>query len=148
MYAEYEDITSRIEIPPVWFDEYSVPRYCEFAPSRSSNIHLGEIALAEITCQSCRRLFRVAFSRLNVASGTIAEAIRTRTLHYGDPPNIRCCLAGPSMNSVPRRVIEYWHRHDQRYVQNREIKDRAYFIWARDPSLELDILPEWAKIID
>jgi hypothetical protein len=141
----YDDITSRIDTDPVWFDEHAVPRYCEFAPGRSVSIYLGEIALAEITCQSCKRLFRVAFSGMNVASGTIAEAIRSKTLHYGDPPNVRCCQAGASMNSEPRRVIEYWHRHDQRYVENKVIKNDAYFRWLRDHSLEVDIRPDWVK---
>ena len=147
MHAQYDDITSRIDTPPVWFDEFSVPRYCEFAPYRSASIHIGEIALVEITCQSCLRVFHVGFSRLNVPSGTIAGAIRARTLHYGDPPNVRCCDAGPSMNSVPRCVLEYWHRFDQQYVENGLIVNNAYFTWVRDRSLETSILPDWAKVL-
>jgi hypothetical protein len=145
MHAQYDDINSRIGTPPIWFDEHAVPRYCAFAPHRSASIYVGEIALAEITCQSCGQAFHVAFSRLNAPSGTVAEAIRTKTLHYGDPPNVGCCGAGPSMNSVPRRVLEYWHRHDQRYVENRMIIDQAYSDWVRDRSLEAtDIGPDWA----
>jgi hypothetical protein len=79
MHAHYDDIISRIGIPPVWFDDHAVPRYCEFAPEKSASIHIGEIALAEITCQECGHVFHIAFSKLNVPSGTIAEAIRAKT---------------------------------------------------------------------
>ena len=40
---------------------------------------------------------------------TLSERIRDMTIAYGDPPNIGCCPAGPTMNSVPRRVLEYWY---------------------------------------
>jgi hypothetical protein len=51
------------------------------------------------------------------------------------------------MNSEPRRVLEYWHRHDPRYVEgDRIINDKAYFKWLRDPSLETDIQPKWVKV--
>jgi hypothetical protein len=142
VYGSYDDILSRIGSPPVWFDEHAVPRYCTFEPVRSPNIHIGEIALVEITCQNCGHVFHVAFSRLNMPSGTIAEAIRMKTLHYGDPPNVWCCSAGPSMNSIPRRVLEYWHRHDKRYVEDNRIINQAYFQWVRDPSLEVDLQVE------
>lgn len=163
MYPSYRDILSRIEDEPLWFDEHAVPRFCEFAPSRSASIHVDECALAEITCQACGRLFRVAFSTVNVRAKHIetmkefrartadseseqvnirpvADAIRERTLHYGDPPNVNCCLAGNSMNSEPRRVIEYWVRRDPAYVHGKLITDPGrYFEWTRDHSLEVDI---------
>src|SRR5215831_15129111 len=119
MHASYDDITSRIGIAPIWFDEHAVPRYCAFEPARSASIHIGEIALAEITCQECQRRFRVAFSVVNCREQTIAEAIQNKTLHYGDPPrhggdpaDRYACGAGASMNSEPRRVLEYWRRFD------------------------------------
>jgi len=44
-------------------------------------------------------------------------------------------------------VLEYWHRHDPRYVENRRIiNPSAYFDWVRDRSLEeIDIVPDWAR---
>jgi hypothetical protein len=151
--ASYYDIISRIGDPPIWFDEHGVPRYCEFAPQRSASIYVNEVALAEIACQGCGRVFHVAFSGVNVQSGTIAEAIEAKSLHYGDPPNIECCAAGPTENSIPRRVLEYWHRcFDERYVENdrrlgiRVVKNPvAYFEWIRDRTLEVDICPGWAR---
>jgi hypothetical protein len=153
MHASYDDIMSRISTAPIWFDEYAVPRYCAFGPHRSTSIHIGEIALAEITCQECQRRFQVAFSAMNFRERTIAEAIQNKTLHYGDPPrhdgdpaDIRACLAGASMNSEPRRVLEYWRRHDKRYVKDNLIIDNAYFSWVRDRSLEIDIQPDWVEV--
>jgi hypothetical protein len=152
MHASYDDIISRISTAPIWFDEHAVPRYCAFEPGRSASIHIGEIALAEITCQACQRKFHVALSPVNFPDGTIAEAIRSRTLHYGDPPrhdgdpnDRQACAAGASMNSEPRRVIEYWHRHDRRFVEGPRITNMAYFEWVRDPSLEIDIQPGWVE---
>ena len=80
MHASYDDITSRIGTAPIWFDEHAVPRYCAFEPKRSASIHIGEIALAEVTCQGCQRKFCVAFSAVNFREQTIAEAIRSGAL--------------------------------------------------------------------
>jgi hypothetical protein len=143
MHESYDDIMSPIGSPPIWFDEHAVPRYCVFALDRSASVYVDEVALAEIMCQECGRVFHVAFSRANVPSGTIAEAIRAKTLHYGDPPNVRCCAAGNTMNSIPRRVLEYWHRAHKEYIENNKIINwAAYSRWVRDPSLEVDIQHE------
>jgi hypothetical protein len=154
MHASYDDIISRISTAPIWFDEHAVPRYCAFKPERSASIHIGEIALAEITCQECQRRFRVALSVVNFREQTIAEAIQNKTLHYGDPPrhdgepaDPHPCHAGASMNSEPRRVLEYWRRHDGRYVEGTRITNtKLYFEWVRDPSLEIDIQTERVRV--
>ena len=139
----YKDILTRIDSPPIWFDENAVPRYCAFDPSESASIYVAEVALAEITCQSCGRMFfQVAFSSLNMGSQKIAEAIRDRTLRYGDPPNVGCCSAGLAMNSVPRRVLEYWHRHHREFVKDHKILSREYHTWRRDPALEVSLEPD------
>src|SRR5258708_13858080 len=119
MDGTYDDIISRIGIPPVWFDEHAVPRYCAFTPHRSASIHIGEIALIEITCQGCGRVFHVALSAVNAPSQSIAEAIRAKTLPYGDPPNIACCVAPPSSNIFPSHGLSHTLLHDPRPVQNR-----------------------------
>ena len=135
MHANYDDIRSRINEPPIWFDEVAVPRYVEFAPAHLSNIYAKEAALVLIACQACGTRFKVAFSRstmddvydrmANRSSQRLAEAIRAGTIHYGDPPNIGCCPAGPTMNCDDLRVIEFWHRPDLE--------------WVRDGSLEMAI---------
>jgi hypothetical protein len=145
MYADYKDIRSRINEPPQWFDENAVPRYCTFHPSCLASIYAKEGVLAEITCQQCRNEFFVAFSELNMwqlivatknrTERTLADLIRSKELHYGDPPNIGCCHGGETMNSAPRRVIEYWRRTPQ-------------MVWERDSSLEIDIQPLWVLSLD
>ena len=50
------------------------------------------------------------------------------------------------MNSEPRRVLEYWERHEKRYVKDNLIIDNAYFTWLRDPSLEINIQPAWVEV--
>jgi hypothetical protein len=141
----YPDIRSRIASPPIWWDEHAVPRYCEFEPSKMVNSGAGEAALVEIECQNCRQLFRVAFSNVNWRDGSIAEAIRAKVLSYGDPPIIPCCVDAGSMTSMPRRVLEYWHRHDPKYVgakdgfKNVVLDLKAWDTWTRDVALEIDI---------
>jgi hypothetical protein len=151
MHASYDDIVSRISVPPIWFDEHAVPRYCTFEPARSASIYIGEIALVEITCQACGHSFQVALSAVNFDEKSLADAIRDNTLHYGDPPrhdHVDACRAGSSMNSWPRRVLEYWHRHDEAFVGGspRHVTSMEYFTWKRDQSLEIDILPDWATV--
>lgn len=133
MHCDYADIRSRIEGAPVWFDENAVPRYEPFRPQALADIYAQEAALVLIGCQSCRTRFTVAFSRSHMdhmldlmakrETVTLAERIRDDSLHYGDPPNIGCCPAGPTMNCDDIAVLEYWHRPD--------------FAWVRDPSLEM-----------
>ena len=144
----YDDIRSRIAEPPLWWDEHAVPRYCAFGPGEVANIYADEAVLAHIRCQACQADFHVAFSSsrserlIDLAMRTppdesierlkaedakgpyLARVIREGIPHYGDPPNVECCAAGPTMNSDMLRVVEYWRRGDE---------------WARDPSLEVFI---------
>lgn len=140
----------QIPEPPKWFDLTSVPRYCDFAPNKIANIYAKECALMEIECQSCRTKFlvaidtRLARSQISGVQGDteLADLIRSEKIHYGDPPNIRCCPAGPSMNSIPIRVLEYWHRHQKTLARPgsslRHISPDALH-WQRDPGLEIEI---------
>jgi hypothetical protein len=121
MNTEYNDIRSRIPEPPTWWDEFAVPWYCDFHPRRAANIYAREVALLLIECQACGAEFHVCMSD----RGGVAEAIRDGSLHYGDPPNVRCCEAGPSMNCIDVRVMEYWHR--------------PRLEWSRDASLEMEL---------
>lgn len=123
MHQHYEDILDRIDEPPTWFDEQGVPRYGAFSPDRLNNIYAHEAALAEITCQGCGRPFSVAMDGRYAGKGRgLCDDIRLGRLHYGDPPNMRCCAAGPTMNSVTHRVLEYWSRDSELRLD-----------WQRDP---------------
>lgn len=140
MNRDYADIRSRIPEEPQWFDEFAVPRYCAFSPREIADIYADECMLMEIQCQRCERPFMVAVSskridRLDLATKTyspsLADRVKSRALSYGDPPNVDCCAAGPTMNSIPVRVIEFWR------------KER--FDWVREASLEVEVTPEWAE---
>lgn len=151
MNHHYDDIREKIPEPPQWWDENAVPRYCPFTPDAVADLYAHEVVLAEVTCQGCGHLFRVAFSLNSLTKipvgHTLADAIRDKALHYGDPPNIGCCAAGPTMNSEPRRVVEYWHTHHKEYVKEGGIvADGRYFDWVRDPMLEVEIVPDWVEI--
>lgn len=121
MNNEYHDIRSRISEPPKWWDENAVPRFCEFAPRHAANIYAREASLVLIECQGCRTPFKVCV----IGFGKLAQRIRDGSLHYGDPPNVECCIGGPTMNCIDVRVLEYWRRKDSD--------------WERDPALEVGL---------
>lgn len=144
MNHHYRDITDKLG-EPKWWDEHAVPRYCDFTPDESADIYANEVVLLHIECQSCRTPFRVCMSasapRINwyetkeggptVVYPDLADSIDE--LHYGDPPNAGCCPAGPTMNSVLVRVIEFWER------------SRDPWGWKRRDDLERDIACDWAE---
>lgn len=118
MHQDYKDILSRISEEPKWFDENGTPRFCDFEPGRQSKFYAYEVALLEIECQSCGKKFKVCLSRdlegdtdylLSTGRGYKRfPNIPHYMLHYGDPPNVGCCDAGPTMNSIPLKFLEYW----------------------------------------
>ena len=130
MNHHYNDIRRLIDEEPEWFDECAVPRYCTRAPSLCANIYADEVAFVEIRCQNCGHKFIVAFSwgmsdevRGHQALSVIVED--GGDLHYGDPPNIQCCPAGPTMTSISIRVVEFW-------------KQNVWPHWRRIPGLEIE----------
>lgn len=125
MNHSYGDITVRLGLP-AWWDEHGVPRYCDFEPQAVSNIYARQAVLLEIACQSCGARFRVCLT-----IGPLDERVNdVGELHYGDPPNTSCCPAGPTMSSVPLRVLEFWQRNAGD--------------WTRRADLEKSIDCEWA----
>lgn len=150
MHHDYSDITSLTDASPKWHDENGVPRYCDFHPDQMANIYAFEAVLASIECQACKTEFRVAFSELNQRHklwdeagkkriAFLSDLILDRTLHYGDPPNTRCCDAGPSMNSIPISVIEYWIKPYIRTERGQPIRDPSLLNWTRKRDFELPI---------
>lgn len=138
MHRDYADIRDRIPESPQWWDEYAAPRYAPFAPSLI-DVYADEAALLLIACQGCGMQFQAAMAlnlmdrliaarlrNLTSSAPTLADQIADKTIHYGDPPNVRCCGAGPTMNCIDLRVLEYWRRGDMRE-------------WERVPALEIAI---------
>jgi len=131
----YDDILSRITEPPKWWDEQAVPRFDDFSPDQVNNAYADEVVFFLIGCQQCRREFKVTVSANSLDVGErehLLTQIRNGSLHYGDPPNVNCCSAGPTMNSVPLRVLEYWRR-------SKAPSDH----WTRLSDLETLALPDW-----
>lgn len=136
MKHHYNDIRSRIAEPPTWWDEYGVPRYGPFAPTETANIYANQCALVEISCQSCGYIFPCCFSwahgeafiTADDSEFTITTPLKERIdrLYYGDPPNIECCPAGPTMSSDTLRIIEFW--------------ELINWVWVRNASLEIKYL--------
>ena len=106
MHSNYNDIISRIEKEPEWYDSNGTPRYDDFHPNLCPNIYSHAVGLFEITCQSCGKAFKVEMH------GDIFDGHRMnklpRTWHYGDPPIHDC--SGDTMNCNDIRVLEFWTR--------------------------------------
>lgn len=134
MRNEYEDIMDAVNKDPLWWDENGTPRFAPFEPRMVPDIYAREAILMLIHCQNCETEFEVSLtSGIDgyVFLGTmfpLADRIKSGTVHYGDPPNTNCCPVGPSMNSVPVKVLQYWRRD----------YDKT-FAWERVASLELEI---------
>lgn len=130
MNHHYEDIRSRISEEPRWWDEHAVPRYCDFKPTEVADIHADEAVLIVIACQSCGHRFKVAltssrWSRLDLTTKRSRPKLSeypVGEVGWGDPPNIDCCGAGPTMTSDTVGVLEFWELQD--------------FEWTRRPDLE------------
>jgi hypothetical protein len=114
MHQYYEDIISKLG-NPIWWDEHAVPRYCEFSPEEVADIYAREVVYFLIECQNCGRMFRVAISNSGYDKKyekySLIPHILEKSIGYGDPPNIRCCGAGPTMTSDNLCVLEFWHRY-------------------------------------
>jgi hypothetical protein len=130
-----------------------VPRYCAFEPGEADNIYADKVALVRITCQGCAHAFKVCYSSTNYDTQLpdredLASYLRFTALEetfvelegggryrrefaYGDPPNINCCAAGPTMTAVPDLVLEFWRRNSGE--------------WERVPELEIAVTPSWAE---
>lgn len=149
MNHHYEDIRSRIPEPPRWFDEHAVPRWSDFSPRETADIYARECCLVLIECQGCGHEFKVAFawSSWDVILGRHPKPLSetVKDLHYGDPPNIGCCGAGPTMNSIPRRVLEFWQAKP---IPTGTPMSVETFLdgggWTRRPDLEVEIECDWA----
>jgi len=144
MKHHYRDIRERIAEEPLWWDEEGVPRYCEFAPNETNNIYADQAILLLIACQGCRKEFKVCMSQAryrayinaserlgrndltdeDIKDYTLKEFVRSKRIHYGDPPNTGCC-GGTTMNCIDLKVLEFW--------------ERPNFDWVRVPELEIEI---------
>jgi len=118
MHDGYEDITSRIDEPPTWYDQNGVPRYGEFHPDSCPNIYSRLVVSMRIACQHCGRRFDV-----EMHSGVLLDrrdGILPKEWHYGDPPAHGC--VGDSMNCEDLEVLQVWHKQDWEWQRCEELE--------------------------
>lgn len=131
MNADYEDITSRIEEKPQWWDANGVPRYGEFEPDMCPDIYSAHIALLRITCQACGKPFDVEMHLDVIAS--LKKEFAPTAWHYGDPPRHGC--VGDTMNCMDIECLQAWVRDGGEYK----------FDWARHHDLE-GKMADWEEV--
>ena len=161
MRANYDDIRAladKLGIQPRWWDTHGVPRYVDHHPDHAADIYAKEVVLLRIACQLCgtEQLVQMTWSNMNsikvqihaewaalsngapkpdVGLPSLAEDIRTNTIHYGDPPHHEIdgefCHAGCTMNCKDLAVAEYWSKSED-----------TKWEWKRDASLEITLPSE------
>lgn len=119
----YADIIERIQEKPKWWDSRGVPRYCDFNPSVCPNLYADEIVLLRIACQNCKAQFDVQYEWDRLSTELSRPSEQPNTIAYGDPPHNRCCMLGPSMQSISLSTLQFW-------VRNKKMD------WVRRPDLE------------
>jgi len=107
MHIAYEDIVSRINEEPTWYDNNGVPRYGKYSPDRCPNIYAQVTGLFLIKCQYCNKEFQVEMH--SDIFGFRSTNPPTKW-HYGDPPLHGC--TGDTMNCIDIEVLEFWQRKD------------------------------------
>lgn len=151
MNQHYPDLIDKLG-EPMWWDERGVPRYLPFRPGLLNDIYAREAVLLKISCQGCGREFIVAdsYSAVDIVldkARTLTERVKDKSIHWGDPPNINCCGAGPTMNCEDLDVLEFWRRHHNEYLGDDGIvmDNEKYFRWKRIPELEIHLIdkPEY-----
>jgi hypothetical protein len=132
MLRDYSDIIDQLG-EPLWWDDNGTPRYCEFSPLLAT-VYDKYVAFAEIECQGCDRIFKVAaahpIGRLYGSEWKLTElptADSTERFHFGDPPRHPRC-PGETMNCWTLRIIEFWERDDNAALYEDP--------WRRRPELE------------
>lgn len=131
MFVNYTDIISKLGTP-VWFTQDGYPRYCEYHPSECGIYHKFS-ALILVKCQSCGRDFKIGtisdyykiylLKRAGQISDDMSELKKVRyALEYcGDPPNIECCSAGPTMTVEHVSFLEIWKYNDNHVWEKMDV---------------------------
>jgi hypothetical protein len=156
MLPRYDDILSRVDAAPRWWNGSGVPRFEPFVPDMLGPY--ASIAVeARIACQGCGTEFVVAegWSRMDFtwvpaedrpvadAEGAIRMLMRRPVIEdiaaryrFGDPPRhanrrYEDCLSA-SMSTVSLALLSVWER------------PTGSSVWVRRVDLEaLDVRPDW-----
>jgi len=128
MKNDYSDILTRLG-PPLWWDELGVPRYDDFSPQLIAFPSNNQAALIEIACQSCGQTFQVSLSS---SQEEFFKAAQARLLKYGDPPVAGCCELGATMNSEPRKILQFWKREKRNWQRQEGLEGPLECLWAKE----------------
>jgi hypothetical protein len=109
MKNKFSDILQRISEAPTWWDSNGTPRFGEFHPESCPNVYATEVALLRIACQGCGRLFDVELHADPYLGKRLSDS--PTEIYYNDPPNVGCCLVGPTMSSISLHVVQFWKRN-------------------------------------
>lgn len=123
MFIQYDDIISKLG-EPLWFSKDGYPRYCKYIPSECGVYHKFS-ALCLVKCQACGKEFKIgtATNLIDIwyretqghidKNMTELEKIRYVLEYSGDPPNVDCCAAGPTMTVEFVSFLEMWKINDK-----------------------------------
>ncbi len=131
----YQDITTKLG-EPIWYDEYKVPRYCEFSPQQIAEIYANEVALVLTQCDHCHKQFKIAYSSdllesISAPFNYLKNHITKNDMQCGLPPNDTCFeIAFPNGLAMPIKVLEYWCKSPETKQWER---DSTYEIPLQDP---------------
>lgn len=136
MYPLYKDIKARLG-KPKWYDMNGVPRYDDFTPQDAAEIYGEVVALLNVRCQACGKVFKCANTyglshAARHAGGRIAEVMaefKKDPLHFvtgwgdapwhdsdGDECGFDSQCAGTTM-STDSRVVGFWKKESFEWVE-------------------------------
>lgn len=125
MKANYEDILSRIDEEPTWYDQNGVPRYGDFNVRLCPNIYSNQAVLLRIACQDCGQEFTV-----EMHSSLFSPIRHPHKLHYGDPP-IHGCV-GDTMNCEDLEVLQVWGRVSDEWERRSDLEGLIDVFYAKE----------------
>lgn len=136
MYPIYRELREKLG-PPQWHDREGVPRYCRFTPEVAAEIYCDWVALLEVRCQACGKLFKcaVASSAMDRARALGVEkwdhlaAILEHFIGWGDAPwhtydGDECRFGGQCSGTTMTtdyRVVGLWRKSSRRDFEPVEI---------------------------
>lgn len=142
MHCSYQDITEKLG-EPKWWDEYGVPRYCDFSPDKVADIYADQVALVIIECSGCGKYLPVAWSFSKphilcfvpghpsgpdcIAEITYPTEKDPGSVGFGDAPAHNnteggYCRLGCVMSTDVRQIKEFWSRDKMEWKRHKEFE--------------------------
>lgn len=137
MKQNYYDIIEKLG-EPLWYDNFGVPRYADFKPEMAG-IYSKYVALLEVKCQCCQKVYRVASVVTEFASRVKLPIEKDiGSFAYGDPPHCGECKC-PATNAVPVKILQLWEKKLDEKKGSKKEK------WVRLKDHEVCIHESWCN---